>query len=307
MVAVFDLAVTDTAQRGYYVAYLFSIDLERVYACLALGVTAFEESFGKNKMMLGKLDSETLRLASRLRLGSRFASGSIDLGADRPTQLHGLYEHSSIASVRYDLTDLPNNEVLQRDLLQLLDWYDQLRREVGADVDEEASLEGAVIDAFGLMEEVPFEPAARGRGGSGNPNQRRSKKASKKIGDAGERRVVEHERERLRLAGRPDLAKKVRWLADEGEQPGYDVLSFNEDGSQRWIEVKSSKGDKVTTVDLTERERMVATDADPGRYWLYVVTRVFRGARLMAIQDPFRTLSWSEENPRPVSWSLRLG
>lgn len=118
--------------------------------------------------------------------------------------------------MRYDLTDLPNNEVLQRDLLQLLDWYDQLRREVGADVDEEASLEGAVIDASGLMEEVPFEPAARGRGGSGNPNQRRSKKASKKIGDAGERRVVEHERERLRLAGRPDLAKKVRWLADEG-------------------------------------------------------------------------------------------
>jgi hypothetical protein len=85
------------------------------------------------------------------------------------------------------------------------------------------------------------------------------------------------------------------------------VLSFNEDGSQRWIEVKSSKGDKVTTVDLTERERMVATDADPGRYWLYVVTRVSRGARVMAIQDPFLTLSWSEGNPRPVSWSLRLG
>jgi hypothetical protein len=185
--------------------YLFSIDLERVYACLAFGVTAFEESFGKNRIMLGRLDSKALCLASRLRLGSRFSSGSIDLGTDRPTQLHGLYEHSSIASVRYDLTDLPNNEVLQRDLLQLLDWYDQLRREVGADVDEEASLESVVIEASGLMEEVLFAPAALGRDGSGNSDQRRWSKASKKIGDAGERRVVEHEQERLTLAGRPDL------------------------------------------------------------------------------------------------------
>ena len=83
-IAVFDPAVTDTAQCGYYVVDIFSIDLERVYACLALGVTAFEESCGKNRMMLEKLDSEALRLASQLRLGSRFASGGPKTGPSRP-------------------------------------------------------------------------------------------------------------------------------------------------------------------------------------------------------------------------------
>ena len=305
-IAVFDRAITTSAQSGYYFVYLFSIDLKRVYACLALGVTEFEKTYGKNRRMLGHLDTEALRLAGHLELGERFAAGNIDLAAEQPTQLHGLYEHSVIVSVEYDTTDLPTDEVLKADLSTLLLHYNELRLRVGAHADVEASVAEAEVHQTGLMTEVPFEPVSTGERRPGGGGSRRSH-AAKKIGDAGEKRVVEHERERLTRAGHPDLADAVRWLADEGKQPGYDVLSFNEDGSERWIEVKSSTGDKVTAVDLTEHERVVAQEAPPERYWLYVITRVFRGARLMAIKDPARTLSWNEENPRPVSWSLRLG
>jgi hypothetical protein len=305
-IAVFDRAVTESAQSGYYFVYLFSLDLQRVYACLALGVTEFEQTYGKNRKMLEHLDRFALHLASKHSMPSRFPAGNIDLGAERPTQLHGLYEHSSIAAVEYDTRALPSDEVLRSDLLSLLSLYDRLRRDDGPDVDEEASVAGVEVEQGGMMEEVPFEPAKKGAKGSKARSGRRRSRASKKIGDAGEKRVVEHEVERLTLAGRSDLAARVRWVADQGETPGYDVFSFNEDGSERWIEVKTSKGDKVTTVDLTESERLKAESAPPDRYWLYIVTRVFRGARVTPIQDPVRSLTWRDGNPKPTSWSLRL-
>ena len=39
------------------------------------------------------------------------------------------------------------------------------------------------------------------------------------------------------------------------------MLSFDEDGSERWIEVKSTKGNRSTAADLSERERMTAEHA----------------------------------------------
>jgi len=61
---------------------------------------------------------------------------------------------------------------------------------------------------------------------------------------------------RLRDLGRDDLAEKVRWLADEGARPGYDILSFNSDGSERWVEVKATTTSKMDVVEIRERERM---------------------------------------------------
>ncbi len=83
-IGVFDRAVTESAQSGYYFVYLFSLDLQRVYACLALGVTEFEQTFGKNQKMLEHLDRAALALSAKLELTPRFSAGNIDLGADRP-------------------------------------------------------------------------------------------------------------------------------------------------------------------------------------------------------------------------------
>ena len=274
--AVLDPTVTDSPQRGYYVAYLFALDLVRVYATLALGVTEFEQAYGKNHRLLDRLDSAALRLAKELGPKPRFAIGNINLGATRPTSNHGLYEHSSIVALEYDLTDLPPESELRSDLHVLLDYYESLRLKVGPHIDEEAAVEDLDANPMGLIEVVPFDVfKARKSGSGGSPHHARRSRAAKKIGDVGEKRVVEHERQRLADVGRTDLSARVRWLADEGERPGYDVLSFNEDGTQRWIEVKATTGKQLSVVDLTEGERRCAVSAPPGRYWLYVITRVF--------------------------------
>ena len=131
-------------------------------------------------------------------------------------------------------------------------------------------------------------------------------RASKKVGDAGEKIVFGYEQKRLIELGLEDLSSHVRWLADEGEHPGYDILSYNEDGSERWIEVKTSKGSAISVIEITENERKTAEAAPEGRYWIYLVTKVFTRPQLTPIQDPVRNLSWDEENPSPVSWKLEL-
>jgi hypothetical protein len=54
------------------------------------------------------------------------------------------------------------------------------------------------------------------------------------LGRAGEERVLAHEQATLRAAGRMDLADGIRWVSRlDGDGAGYDILSFDIDGSSR--------------------------------------------------------------------------
>lgn len=316
-VAILDSRITVTAQDGYYVVYLFSIELKRVFACLAFGITTFKEKFGGGKVQREKLREAAEDVGESIGITGNFKTGSIDLGAGADlskNMLHRGYEESVIVSVEYDLSNLPDDETIGSDLGQLLEWYEQLRINRGEYAHEEIAVEKAEIsDPDILLYEIPFQPRNL------NPKKKKSQsknkgstfprksKSAKKIGDAGEKLVEQYEIKRLEKEGRPDL--EVQWLADQGEKPGYDILSFNADGSERWIEVKTTSGKKLSVVHLTEHEREVASTAPKGKYWIYIVTDVFKPKpKVECIQDPYRTLTWEEgENPRPSTWDLTLG
>jgi hypothetical protein len=76
------------------------------------------------------------------------------------------------------------------------------------------------------------------------------------LGKAGERLVFEHERQRLSGAGRDDLARRVEWTSEErGDGAGFDILSYEPDGRERLIEVKTTNGAALTPFFLSENER----------------------------------------------------
>jgi hypothetical protein len=78
---------------------------------------------------------------------------------------------------------------------------------------------------------------------------------NRSLGLAGERAVVTLEQSRLRFAGREDLAQKVRHVAAvDGDGAGYDVASFNADGSELFIEVKTTRGGAETEFFVTVNE-----------------------------------------------------
>jgi hypothetical protein len=80
-------------------------------------------------------------------------------------------------------------------------------------------------------------------------------RANRSLGLAGEKLVVEYEREALRRLGRHDLAAKIRHIAaEEGDGAGYDVLSFRPDGRPRFIEVKTTNGPITSEFFLSPNE-----------------------------------------------------
>lgn len=113
-------------------------------------------------------------------------------------------------------------------------------------------------------------PAVRRLVGKFDPAERDAR--NRQLGKAGEKFVMTFERARLRRAGREDLASSVRWVSDsDGDGYGYDVRSYEADGQERLLEVKTTCGHERTAFWLTKREVDVAAE----RSDKYRIRRVF--------------------------------
>ena len=79
------------------------------------------------------------------------------------------------------------------------------------------------------------------------------------LGKAGEECVLHHERRHLSAAGRDDLADKVRWTSlQDGDGFGFDIRSFETDGREKLIEVKTTNGWERTPFHISRNELAVA-------------------------------------------------
>ena len=106
------------------------------------------------------------------------------------------------------------------------------------------------------------------------------------LGKAGEERVLAHERARLASAGRDDLARKVRWTsAEDGDGYGYDISSFEADGSERLLEVKTTNGWERTPFHISANELAVA-DERRDHWHLIRLWDFARQPRAFALRPP---------------------
>lgn len=92
---------------------------------------------------------------------------------------------------------------------------------------------------------------------------------NRKLGLLGEELVVAYETNYLLNISRKDLADKVRHVAkDEGDGAGYDVLSYDENGNKKFIEVKTTKGSKTSQFYVSVNEVNFST-VNASSYYLY--------------------------------------
>jgi hypothetical protein len=79
---------------------------------------------------------------------------------------------------------------------------------------------------------------------------------NRSLGRCGEELVFLREQHWLRAYGQADLARKVEWTSEvRGDGAGYDIRSFDLDGRERLIEVKTTNGPAKTPFFLSENER----------------------------------------------------
>ncbi len=96
--------------------------------------------------------------------------------------------------------------------------------------------------------------------------------ANRRLGERGERFVLEIERERLRRADRADLARMVEWTSKEiGDGAGYDITSYNVEGEPRLLEVKTTNHHRRFPFVVTRNEVAVSEE----RHRSYELVRVF--------------------------------
>ncbi|GAN77118.1 DUF3883 domain-containing protein [Acidisphaera rubrifaciens] len=106
------------------------------------------------------------------------------------------------------------------------------------------------------------------------------------LGRAGEERVLVHERATLLAAGRSDLVDHIRWVSDvDGDGAGYDIRSFDVDGSNRLIEVKTTNGWERTPFHITRNELTFA-DANRDDWRLVRIWDFARETRAFELRPP---------------------
>ena len=118
--AVFDLSETDTAQRGFYVVYLFNPGAATVTLSLNQGTTSVRKEFGRDT---GEVLEDRSRLA-RLRLkdwNTRFPFSRISLGSTQT--LPKDYEAGHILGRTYAISSMPSDSEIARDLDDIIFAY----------------------------------------------------------------------------------------------------------------------------------------------------------------------------------------
>jgi len=88
--------------------------------------------------------------------------------------------------------------------------------------------------------------------------------SNRALGKAGEQWAIGYENARLVELDCAELARRIAWISDElGDGAGYDILSFEQDASERYIEVKTTNGGPEAPFVVTANELAFSQEVGP--------------------------------------------
>ena len=129
--------------------------------------------------------------------------------------------------------------------------------------------------------------------------------SKKETGKKGEEHVYSYEVECLKRGGRMDLAKQViKQYEDTSSFPGYDIKSFNLDGSEIFIEVKSSASLKKNNFEITSNE-INAAKKYKDKYFIYRVVNAKVNPKIsIKIKNPWDFHKKGTLDIAPIKYKL---
>lgn len=299
-IGVFDAAISTSATKGFDIVYLFSPDMSCVYLSLNQGWTFFNDTYGRNaKNNISKVSKYwQSTLANRT---DRMTTEPIDLTSSlqNKNSLVSGYELGNIFSIKYDSDNLPDNDQLLTDLKNMLFCLNEIK----ADLINEKNLQQNIdyILSLGLnlnpllnnnnikkiakkipkielteTDSVIKESDKKGRKIDYDTLQ----KQNSMIGFLGEKIVLTYEKNRL--SNDPDLSQRIEHVSQtKGDGLGYDILSFDNQGNEIFIEVKTTTQGKNTPFYMSSNEVSFA-NKHPDNYFLY---RVYNFSNLVEMNN----------------------
>lgn len=122
-IAIFNRKISITAQRGYYIVFLFSPAEHKVYITLNQGFTSFKENY--SSQVLNKIKTITNYWRTNLVVPKGFSTNEIDLSQTLSKYAHG-YAAGSIFSKPYTMDAFPSRKEFYNDINQLLKAFKEL-------------------------------------------------------------------------------------------------------------------------------------------------------------------------------------
>lgn len=120
--SIMDDRETETVQKGVYIVYLFSEDMQRVYLTFMNGVSEYTDKYTTSEAR-NRLKEKADRISSMIDFPDEFNTDkNIDLAS---SGLGKDYEFGTIAYKEYNKENLPSNEKLAKDLVKILDSYNE--------------------------------------------------------------------------------------------------------------------------------------------------------------------------------------
>tara|TARA_R110000823_G_scaffold38655_4_gene103949 strand:+ start:8075 stop:9331 length:1257 start_codon:yes stop_codon:yes gene_type:complete len=139
--------------------------------------------------------------------------------------------------------------------------------------------------------------------GNSNPDYQAEAREMKQLGDRGEKIALEMEKQRLESIGRGDLIPFVKKA--EYDYLGYDIESFEKNGDQRFIEVKTTRAKAGNArFFLSQNELDKAQELE--NYFIYMVYDILsQSPKIWVIDNPFNPV-----NPKvkkiPISYQIEI-
>ncbi|WP_226639873.1 DUF3883 domain-containing protein [Priestia flexa] len=121
---------------------------------------------------------------------------------------------------------------------------------------------------------------------------------AKKIGDRAEEVVLKYLKK--------ENMSSIRWVANEGEKPGYDICCKNEEGIEIYIEVKGTTTNRFTEFIITNNELQTSEQLGE-RFYIYFVTNCLsENPKIQLVQNPYRKISSNNWGIVPVAYKVSI-
>lgn len=325
--ATFDTRVTNEAQKGYYLVYLFSVDMKKLVLEIGFATKQFKDFYGDSRKSRGIMRDAAIKMQQSVEpVTKEFSDQSFikklsknesDLSTqgNNKYKLQIGYEKASIFHISYNIDKLDESE-LKKDYLNFVSLYQAMvssrdTKSVEQLLDSSISIE-SITEELGIPEAYNFVPRIPPNPSSSSNINRPFKSSSiadstKKIGDLGESIVLTYERDKLIQAGRTDLADKIVHEEALNNTPGWDISSFDTSGKPIQIEVKASKSKMINGIVITENELRAARKYRES-YYLYLVYDVksSKTPKIEIINNPAQVIERKEFNLTPASHYLKF-